>query len=170
MNSASLLAVWQSNNRTGDPVACAMTKFCFKGRFSMEVSGVTQSSCAAIHGANAPALVAMSAKSPETGERAYIKILTGKINPAVLVAAMREVLKGADLDRLPQDVQQFDKSIAAIEALQSQIQMKEGMVAQAAKNPAKVAQLQAQIADLKKELAAAEARLELCKTKFNDVG
>ena len=170
-SSASLLSTWEAAGRTGDPVACALTKYCFQGRFSMEVSGVSREESAVINRVNAPVLVAMSARNAETGERQYVKVLEGKIQPAMAIDAMREVLKGVpiNLNRLSQDVQKFDKSLGAVEALQSQIAMKEGMAAQAAKNPAKVAQIQAQIEGLKKELAEAQAQLEACKARFTEV-
>jgi uncharacterized protein involved in exopolysaccharide biosynthesis len=112
----------------------------------------------------------MSAKHPETGERAYVKVLEGKIQPAMVIAAMREVLKGSGFDKLSKNVQQFDKDLAAVEALQSQIRMKTGMAAQASKNPAKAAQLQAQIDDLQRELQATEAKLETLKAQFTQTG
>jgi hypothetical protein len=172
-DSASLLSIWdqwvEGRVRTGDTTACVITKCYFKGRFSMEVSGVTQEACAAIHGLNAPILVAMSAKDPDTGQRAHVKILEGRIQTAMAVAAMREVLKGHNLDRLSQDILQFDRNLVAFETLQDQIRLKEDLMAKAAKNPAKAAQIQSQIDDLKQELAVAEAKLELSKIRFTDV-
>lgn len=169
MNSSSLLAVWESGNRTGDPVACALTRYAFQGRFSVEVSGVAREACAVINSINAPALVILSARNPETGERQHVKVLEGKIQPAMVIAAMREVLQGRGCDKLSQFVQQFDRNLAAVEALQGQIAMKQDMAAQAAKNPAKAAQIQTQIETLNKELDAAQAKLEACKAKFTEI-
>ena len=164
-DSATLLAVWASNNRTGDPVACALTKFCFMGRFSMDVSKVTAGECPVIHRANAPVLVAMSAKNA-AGVRARVEVLEGKINASMAVAAMRSVLKSPKLDRVSQLTQDYDRNLGAVEALQAQIKSKQDMITQA-KSPDKVAMLEAQIAELNKNLQAAQATLDACQSKIN---
>ena len=164
MNSASLLAVWESNNRTGDPVACALTKYCFEGRFSMEVSKVTREECAIVNRENAPFLVAMSAKNA-SGERACIEVLDGKIQAPMAVAEMRAALKKVNLDKVGEITREFDKNMAAVDTYQSQIKQKQDMISQA-KSPDRVAQLEAQVAEIEKSLQAAQAKLDACKAQF----
>ncbi len=164
-NSAALLAIWESAGRTGDPAACALAKFFFMGRFSVEVSKVSPEACAAIHRANAPVLVAMSAKNP-SGGRDRVEILDGKIQAANAMTAMRAVLKDPKMDRVSQFTQEYDKDLAAVETLQTQIKMKQDMATQA-KNPDKVALLQGQVAELEKSLQAAQAKLDACQSKIS---
>jgi len=163
-NSATLLAIWNSGGRTGDPVACALTKFCFMGRFSMEVSKVSREECPAINRCEAPFLVAMSAKNP-AGGRDRIEILDARIQPAKAIAAMQAVLKNSKLDRVSQLTQEFDKSLTTVETLQTQIKMKQDMAAQS-KNPGKVTLLEGQIAELVKSLQDAQAKLDACQAKI----
>jgi len=165
-NSATLLAVWDSGGRTGDPVACALTKYSFVNRYSMEVSKVSLEACPVIHRVNAPVLVAMSAKNP-AGGRDRVEILAGdgRIQPAMVVTAMRSVLKDPKLDRIAQLTQDLDRNLAAVETLQVQIKTKQDMATQA-KTQDKVAQLEVQIVELQKGLQAAQAKLDACQARI----
>ena len=172
LNSEALLGVWKSNDgtseRTGDPVACALAKFCFKGRFSMEVSKVSREACALINRDNAPLLMAMSAKDP-AGDRACMELLDGRMPAAAAVAMMRSVLRANvspdKLDKLTHNTQELDKQLNSVETLELQIKTKKDLVQQA-RTPAKVAFLEAQVTDLEKDLQVALAKLEACKEKL----